>query len=54
MMAAEGKGLQVVVDLLFNVFLLLKKIEFQSYEQYWSSVYNKSYARLSNQRAIYD
>ena len=52
--AAEGKGLQGVVDLLFSVFLLLKKIQNQSYEQYWSSVYNKNYARLSNQRGIYE
>ncbi len=50
----ERRSVPELTDIYAMVYMLLKKIEMRSYEQFWESIYNMSYASLSRQKYLQD
>lgn len=50
----ERRLVPELTDIYAMVYMLLKKIEMRSYEQFWESIYNMSYASLSRQKYLQD
>lgn len=50
----ERRSVPELTNIYAMVYMLLKKIEMRSYEQFWESIYNMSYASLSRQKYLQD